>query len=116
MKLIAFAALLVAISLPVTVSADPVFYYLYENPVTPDDLQQYGPAGPPGSDVVCLESGACGIKASLVVTVSPGEDAHQPNETFADWRACLQYARVLTKNNAGGFKFFCLGTDNKAFW
>lgn len=102
--------------LPTQISADPVFYYLYENPVPPDMTQQYGPAGDPGSDIVCLANGACGVKASLVITLGSGENAHPPNEIFADWRMCLAYARELALANPGGFRFFCLGTDNRAFW
>jgi hypothetical protein len=104
---------------PMHANADPVFYYLYVNPVAPDVMQRYGPPGSPGSNIVCAPRGdrqICGVKADLVITVSPGANAHPPNETFADWRACQSYAHTLTLGNAGGFVFFCYGTDEKAFW
>lgn len=101
---------------PAASMADPVFYYLYVNPVPPDLMQEYGPAGPPGSSVVCLDNGACGIKATLFITMSPGENAHPPAEIFADWRACRAYEREIAQITVGGFRFFCLGTDYKAFW
>src|SRR5579875_52448 len=95
--------------------ADPVWYYLYAYPVPPEIMQKYTP-GPPGSDLTCLPDKRCGIKASIVLVLDPGINAHPVNEEFADWRACQRYARTLARFNAPGFRLFCYGTDGRAFW
>jgi hypothetical protein len=97
-------------ALPARVAADPVVYYLYANPV-PDELMQEYQRGPAGKDIVCISNEVCGIRADIVL----GGD-EEPQDKFADWRTCMDYARGLATDNLPGYKFFCLGTDNRAFW
>jgi hypothetical protein len=118
MKLLGGILLFLALSIS-TAYANPVWYYIYENPVSPSNLKKYGPAGQAGDNIVCVRRGdqqMCGIKADLVITLDPGQNAHAPNVEFVDWRSCLNYSRILARNNDGGFYFFCYGTDGKAFW